>query len=83
MYARQVRTILGSIGLYEALSRACLFEFWCKPCQLREVLVDYADLRGEVVLVDILREMTSGVAQASDDQYGWLLAGCNFSRHIG
>jgi hypothetical protein len=57
-----VRTFLRRIRLYKTVSRACLLEFWCKPCQLGQVFVDDAYLRGEAVVVDVLGKVSSGVA---------------------
>lgn len=58
----EIRTLLRCISLYEALSRAGFLEFRGEPCQLGQVFVDDADLRGKVVVVEVLCEMSPGVA---------------------
>jgi hypothetical protein len=57
-----VRTFLCRIRLYKTVSRTCLLEFWCKPCQLGQVFVDDTYLRSEAVVVDVLGKVSSGVA---------------------
>ena len=60
--ARDIRTFLGRVGLDEALSGACFLELGRQPCELWQMLVDDAYLRGEVVVVEVLAEVSSGVA---------------------
>ncbi len=56
------RTLLRGICLHEAFSRTCFLELWSKPGKLGEVLVNYADLGGEIVFVNVFCEVSSGVA---------------------
>lgn len=62
MNARVQRTLLGSVGLHEALPRACLLELGGQPCQLGEVLVHDAHVRGQAVVVDVLCEVAADIA---------------------
>jgi hypothetical protein len=53
---------LRRICLHEALSVAGLLELGGEPCELGEVFVDDADFGREIVVVDVLCEVSSGVS---------------------
>jgi hypothetical protein len=53
---------LRRIGLHEALAAARLLELGSEPCKLGEVFVDDADFGRQVVVVDVLCEVSPGVA---------------------
>jgi hypothetical protein len=36
--------------------------FWCEPCELWEVFIDDADFGGEVVIVNVFGEISTGVS---------------------
>jgi hypothetical protein len=57
-----VRTLLCGICLYKTVPRACFLVFWCEPGELREVFVNDADFGCEAVVVQVLCEVSSGVA---------------------
>ena len=56
------RTLSRGIRLHEALAGAHILELGGQPRELGQVLVDEADFRGELVVVDVLCEEASGVA---------------------
>lgn len=58
-------TFTARICLHKLVLRASLGELRRKACQLRQDLVDQANFRGKIVLVDMKGEEASNVAYAN------------------
>ena len=69
-------TFTTSIGLYELVLRACLFKLGGQPSQLWKHLVDYADFRSKIVLVNVKRQM------ATDEAYRLSVCDSRYSFQI-